>query len=91
MTVTALYPGSVTNLSADGMQLRDQVRATGGEFYDASSPSAVDGVVKQIEAEQKEELDSKGKLIETDRPLGALGWTLFGVVSLLGLLAFGRL
>lgn len=91
VTVTALYPGSVTNLSADGMQLRDQVRATGGEFYDASSPSAVDGVVKQIEAEQKEELDSKGKLIETDRPLGALGWTLFGVVSLLGLLAFGRL
>ena len=81
----------MTNLSADGMQLRDQVRATGGEFYDASSPSAVDGVVKQIEAEQKEELDSKGKLIETDRPLGTLGWTLFGVVSLLGLLAFGRL
>ena len=30
-------------------------------------------------------------MLETDRPGAALGWTLFGVVSLLGLLAFGRL
>ena len=47
--------------------------------------------MKQIEAEQKEELDSAGKMLETDRPGAALGWTLVGVVSLLGLLAFGRL
>ena len=54
-------------------------------------PPPFDGVVKADRGRAKEELDSKGKLIETDRPLGALGWTLFGVVSLLGLLAFGRL
>ncbi|MEZ7629215.1 hypothetical protein O3654_09390 [Pauljensenia sp. 20925_1_91] len=91
VTVTALYPGSDTNLGYQAQQLRDEVRKTGGDFYDASSPSAVDSVVRQIEAEQKEELDSAGKMIETDRPGAALGWTLVGVVSLLGLLAFGRL
>lgn len=91
VTVTALYPGSDTNLGYEAQQLRDEVRKTGGDFYDASSPSAVDSVVRQIEAEQKEELDSAGKMIETDRPGAALGWTLVGVVSLLGLLAFGRL
>lgn len=91
VTVTALYPGSDISLTYQGLQLRDEVRKTGGDFYDASSPSAVDSVVKQIEAEQKEELDSAGKMLETDRPVTALGWTLFGVVSLLGLLAFGRL
>lgn len=91
VTVTALYPGSDTSLGYQAQQLRDEVRKTGGDFYDASSPSAVDSVVRQIEAEQKEELDSAGKMIETDRPGAALGWTLVGVVSLLGLLAFGRL
>ena len=91
VTVTALYPGSDTNLGYQAQQLRDEVRKTGGDFYDASSPSAVDSVVRQIEAEQKEELDSAGKMMETDRPGAALGWTLVGVVSLLGLLAFGRL
>ena len=91
VTVTALYPGSMTTLSSEGEDLRNQVKSTGGDFYDASSPASVDSVVKQIEAEQKEDLDAKGKLIETDRPRAALGWTLAGVVSLLGLLAFGRL
>ena len=91
VTVTALYPGSDISLSSEALQLRDEVRKTGGDFYDASSPSSVDSVVRQIEAEQKEELDSAGKMIETDRPGAALGWTLVGVVSLLGLLAFGRL
>ena len=91
VTVTALYPGSDISLSSEALQLRDEIRKTGGDFYDASSPSSVDRVVKQIEAEQKEELDSAGKMIETDRPGAALGWTLVGVVSLLGLLAFGRL
>lgn len=91
VTVTALYPGSDISLSREAIELRDEVRKTGGDFYDASSPSAVDSVVRQIEAEQKEELDSAGKMIETDRPGAALGWTLVGVVSLLGLLAFGRL
>lgn len=91
VTVTALYPGSDISLSREAIELRDEVRKTGGDFYDASSPSAVDSVVRQIEAEQKEELDSAGKMIETDRPGTALGWTLVGVVSLLGLLAFGRL
>ena len=91
VTVTALYPGSDISLGREALQLRDEVRKTGGDFYDASSPSAVDSGVKQIEAEQKEELDSAGKMIETDRPGAALGWTLVGVVSLLGLLAFGRL
>lgn len=91
VTVTALYPGSDANLGYQAQQLRDEVRKTGGDFYDASSPSAVDSVVRQIEAEQKEELDSAGKMVETDRPGAALGWTLVGVVSLLGLLAFGRL
>lgn len=91
VTVTALYPGSDISLNRDALELRDEVRKTGGDFYDASSPSAVDSVVRQIEAEQKEELDSAGKMMETDRPGAALGWTLVGVVSLLGLLAFGRL
>ena len=91
VTVTALYPGSDISLSREALELRDEVRKTGGDFYDASSPSAVDSVVRQIEAEQKEELDSAGKMLETDRPGAALGWTLVGVVSLLGLLAFGRL
>ncbi len=48
-----------TSLSSEAIELRDQVQSTGGDFYDASSPSAVDSVVQQIEAEQKEELDSK--------------------------------
>ena len=91
ITVSALYPGSAFYMSDESKELQEQVRATGGEFYDASSPSAVDGVVKQIEAEQKEEIESGGKVLETDRPGTALGWTILGVVSLLGLLAFGRL
>ena len=91
VTVTALYPGSMTALSTEAVELRDQVQSTGGDFYDASSPASVDSVVQQIEAEQKEDLDSAGKMLETDRPTSALGWTLLGVVSLLGMLAFGRL
>ena len=91
VTVTALYPGSMDMLSSEATDLRDQVQSTGGDFYDASSPASVDSVVQQIEAEQKEDLDSNGKMLETDRPTAALGWTLVGVVSLLGLLAFGRL
>ena len=91
VTVTALYPGSMDMLSTEATDLRDQVQSTGGDFYDASSPASVDSVVKQIEAEQKEDLESNGKMLETDRPTAALGWTLVGVVSLLGLLAFGRL
>lgn len=91
VTVTALYPGSMDMLSSEAIDLRDQVQSTGGDFYDASSPASVDSVVQQIEAEQKEDLDSNGKMLETDRPTAALGWTLVGVVSLLGLLAFGRL
>lgn len=91
VTVTALYPGSMTLLSSEAVQLRDQVQSTGGDFYDASSPSSVDSVVKQIEAEQKDDVESNPKMLETDRPTTALGWTLAGVVSLLGLLAFGRL
>lgn len=91
VTVSVLYPGSKYGMKDEGVELRDQVKSTGGEFYDASSPSAVDDVVRQIESEQKEELDSAGKLVETDRPGAALGWTIVGVLSLLGLLAFGRL
>ena len=91
VTVSVLYPGSSYSLKAEGAELQDQVKSTGGSFYDASSPSAVDEVVRQIESEQKEELDSAGKLVETDRPGAALGWTIVGVLSLLGLLAFGRL
>ena len=91
VTVSVLYPGSSYALKDEGVELQDQVRSTGGDFYDASSPSAVDDVVRQIESEQKEELDSAGKLVETDRPGAALGWTIVGVLSLLGLLAFGRL
>ena len=91
VTVSVLYPGSSYSLKAEGVELQEQVKSTGGSFYDASSPSAVDEVVRQIESEQKEELDSAGKLVETDRPGAALGWTIVGVLSLLGLLAFGRL
>jgi putative von willebrand factor type A domain protein len=91
VTVSVLYPGSSYALKDEGVELQDQVKSTGGDFYDASSPSAVDDVVRQIESEQKEELDSAGKLVETDRPGAALGWTIVGVLSLLGLLAFGRL
>ncbi len=91
VTVSVLYPGSSYALLDEGVELRDQAKSTGGEFYDASSPSAVDDVVRQIESEQKQELDSAGKLMETDRPGTALGWTIVGVLSLLGMLAFGRL
>ena len=63
VTVSVLYPGSSYSLKAEGAELQDQVKSTGGSFYDASSPSAVDEVVRQI----------------------------VGVLSLLGLLAFGRL
>ena len=91
VTVSVLYPGSSYALSDEGVELRDQAKSTGGVFYDASSPSAVDDVVRQIESEQKQELDSAGKLMETDRPGAALGWTIVGVLSLLGMLAFGRL
>ena len=90
VTVSVLYPGSKYGMKDEGVELRDQAKSTGGEFYDASSPSAVDDVVRQIESEQKQELDSAGKLVETDRPGAALGWTIVGVLSLLGLLAFGR-
>ena len=85
------YPGSSYAPTDEGVELRDQVKSTGGDFYDASLSSAVDQVVQQIESEQKEELDSAGKLVETDRPGASLGWTIVGVLSLLGMLAFGRL
>ena len=91
VTVSVLYPGSSYAPTDEGVELRDQVKSTGGDFYDASSPSAVDQVVQQIESEQKEELESAGKLVETDRPGASLGWTIVGVLSLLGMLAFGRL
>lgn len=63
---------------------RDRVRATGGEFYDASSPSAVDGVVKAL-SRAKEGAGFQEEAIETITRWG-LSWTLFGVVSLLACL-----
>lgn len=91
VTVSALYPGSEYAMTSEAYELRDQVRSTGGDFYDASSPSAVDEVVKQIESEQKQDLEKAGKMVETDRPGAALGWTIVGVLSLFGMLALGRL
>ena len=89
--MSALYPGSEYAMTSEAYELRDQVRSTGGDFYDASSPSAVDEVVKQIESEQKQDLEKAGKMVETDRPGAALGWTIVGVLSLFGMLALGRL
>jgi Ca-activated chloride channel family protein len=89
--VTALYPGDTAHLSAEGEELRDQVRLTGGDFYDAHDPSSVDGIIADIEAQQVAEVQGSATTVETDRPERALAWVALSLLVLLGLAAWARL
>ncbi|MDN6565853.1 MAG: hypothetical protein L0K65_02225 [Actinomyces sp.] len=91
VVVTALYPGDTTYLSSEGQELRDQVRLTGGEFHDAAEPSAVQGIIAEIEAQQRVDLDGSATTVETDRPGRALAWLGVALVALLALGGWARL
>ncbi|WP_115727985.1 vWA domain-containing protein [Actinomyces culturomici] len=91
VAVTALYPGDSQLLTAEGSELRRLVEGAGGDFYDASDPASVDGIIEKIESLQRVELAKDARVLETDTPKGALGWAVVGVLGLLGLLAIGRL
>ncbi len=91
VVVTALYPGDTTSLSAEGQELRDQVRLTGGDFYDAHDPSSVDGIVAEIEAQQLAEVQGSATTLETDRPGAPLAWAALGLLALLAVGAWARL
>ena len=90
VVVTALYPGDTSHLSAEGQELRDLVRLTGGDFYDAQDPASVEGIVADIEAQQQAEVEGSATTIETDRPGTALAWVAVGLLLLLGCAAWAR-
>ena len=91
VVVTALYPGSTTDLSAEGQELRTLVGTTGGAFYDAWDPSSVDGIITDIEAQQRVEVEGSATTVETDRPGTALAWVAACLLALLGVGAWARL
>lgn len=91
VVVTALYPGDTTYLTAEGTELRDQVRTTGGDFHDAAQPSSVDGIIAEIEAQQRVDLEGSATTVETDRPGTALAWVAVALVALLALGGWARL
>lgn len=91
VVVTALYPGSTTYLTAEGEELRSLVRSTGGQFYDASDPSSVQGIIADIEAQQRVDLEGSATTVETDRPGTALAWVALTLLALLGVGAWARL
>lgn len=91
VVVTALYPGDTTYLTSEGTELRDQVRLTGGDFHDAAQPSSVDGIIAEIEAQQRVDLEGSATTVETDRPGRALAWVGVALVALLALGGWARL
>lgn len=91
VVVTALYPGDTTYLTSEGTELRDQVRTTGGDFHDAAQPSSVDGIIAEIEAQQRVDLEGSATTVETDRPGSALAWVAVALVALLALCGWARL
>lgn len=90
VVVTALFPGDTDVLTAEGEELRDLVTSTGGGFYDADSPTSVDGVIADIEAQQRVDLAGSATTVETDRPRTAVAWVAVALLALLGLAAWGR-
>ena len=91
VVVTALYPSDgSTFLSSEGRELERLVKETGGEFYDASNPASVQGVIAAIEEQQKVDLEGSGEMLETDKPASALAWTVLGMFALFGMIALGR-
>lgn len=91
VVVTALYPGDTTYLTAEGEELRTLVETTGGQFYDASNPSSVQGIVSDIEKQQRVDLEGSATTVETDRPGTAIAWIAVALLALLGVGAWARL
>lgn len=91
VTVIALYPGSTNPLSANGAELKELVESTGGTFYDASDPASVDGIIDDIESQQQKNMNTKPRVVETDRPTRSAQLAAVGLLLLLGAVASVRL
>lgn len=91
VVVTALYPGSTTSLTSEGEELRSLVRSTGGAFYGVWDPSSVQGIIADIEAQQRVDLEGAATTVETDRPGTALAWVAVCLLAVLGVAAWARL
>ncbi len=90
VTVIGLYPGNTSVLPSEGEELRDLVRSTGGDFYDAKDPGSVDGIISDIESHQRVDLEGS-TVVETDRPEGPLTWVVVALIALLAIAAWFRL
>lgn len=87
VTVHALY-ASLDDAGSD--VARDELEAVttggGGLFFEADDPSAVDGIIADITAQQAVDLDADPEVVVTDRPDRWYGWLVAGLLVLLGVL-----
>ena len=89
--IVALYPSDHGALTAEGEQLRNVVESSGGVFYNASDPSAIEGIVDQIQASQLVDTEGEVTTVETDRPYTALMWGIWAFLAFLMVAAVRRL
>ena len=89
--IVALYPSDGGPLTAEGEQLRNVVESGGGTFYVASDPSAIPGILDQVEAGLLADVEGGGTTVETDVPKTALTWATWGFLGLLAVAAVRRL
>lgn len=88
--VIALYPADGGVLTAEGEQLRSVVEGAGGDFYDASDPSAVPQIVDRIVAEQLADIQGEVQIVETTVPRSALLWAMWALLALLAITSVRR-
>lgn len=87
----ALFPGDGGPLTAEGEQMKSIIESAGGVFFNASDPSAITEIVRQIEQQQIVDLDGTAKVVETDRPETAVAWAVWSLLVLLAVGAVRRL
>lgn len=70
--------------------LRTVTEDHGGFFYEVDDPKAVDGIVKELEADQATMLEGDSEVRVTDVPQGYAVWLVTAVVALLVVTAWRR-
>ena len=89
--IIALYPSDGGPLTAEGEQLRNVVESSGGSFYVASDPSAIPGILDQVETGLLADVDGGVTTVETDVPEASLAWVAWSFLGVLVVAAVRRL
>lgn len=84
--IIALYPSVMGAVTTEGEEMKALVEESGGEFYNMDDPAAVDGIIDSITEEDLTFSAQGSQIIETDKPILPVLWTVW---LLLGFVAVG--